>query len=222
MDVKKSYLNLRISIVILALLLAVIPAICSGLWWSSAKFKNKTTKKMEKIEKEMAKKNGNAFLYLITPNKGKVWTYCPNDTNHLIIYTIEKGKITYKDNIPYSKSINWLDSFNSNIGCQVYLYKYSFDPPTFRGIVQRNRILGEAYEDDNDDYCLPSLEQMVIFVDSFPEPSFYENLIRRYQKMTRTDDIPEGFEKPIDHDPFLTNLSRDICDYIFPGIAVDQ
>lgn len=220
MDFKKSHLKQRISIVTIALLLTVVPSISGGLWWGSAEFKNKTTKKMEKLEKSCAKKNGNSFLYLITPNKGKVWTYCPGDTNHLIIYTIEKGKITSEENIPYLKPINWLDSFRSDISSQVFSYKYTFDAPTFRGIVERNRILGGDAEEDNADIFLPSLTQMVIFVDSFPQRSFYDNLIRRYQKSTRSNDIPKGFEKPIDHDPFFTNLSRDICDYVFPEINV--
>lgn len=217
----------KIISLIFACLITVVPQIVGNVYKipesTPPKFKTKNEITMEKLEEKSVKKNRNSFLYMISPDKGKVWTYRTGEPNHLIVYTVERGDIVSEEKILYKKAINWLDSFNSNIASEVFLYGFVPNPPIFRATIQKNRKLGgERGNYELNDMFFPSLEQIVMFVDSFPQPSFYENLIRRYQIRTKSNDVPEGFEKPIDHDPFLTNLSRDICDYIFPGITADQ
>lgn len=203
--------------------------ICGNLYKvPQPKPKTETEIVMGDLEEKIAKKNGNSFLYMISPDKGKVWTYLggkPNKgkPNNLIVYTVINGEIVSEEKILYKKSINWLDSFDTNVASEVFLYNFHSKPPLFQATIDKKRKLGGpfgGYYILNDAF-FPSLEQLVMFVDSFPQKSFYDNLVRRYQERTKTNDVPEGFEKPITRDPFLINLSRDICDYILPRLKLE-
>ena len=175
--------------------------------------KNKTTKKLLGLEKKLAKKNGNAFLYLVNENKGIVWAYCSGDTNELTIYTINNGEISDTKNIFYNKSITWLDSLNPDISEFLNFYFTILDCNSFTSLLDHGKLKLGFFEEKHS-IGFPHMWMLAKYADSLSTKEYYTNIVKEYEEGWSIK--YEQFKDSIPEDHFFPNLARDIRDYIIP------
>lgn len=175
--------------------------------------KNKTTKKLLGLEKKLAKKNGNAFLYLVNENKGIVWAYCAGDSNELTTYTINNGVITDTQNIIYNKPISWLDSLNPDISEFLNSYFMMLDYNSFTSLLDHGKLKLGFFEEKNS-IGIPHMWRLAEYADSLKSKEYYINIVKEYEECWSNKYEPFKDSSPEDH--FFPNLARDIRDYIIP------
>ena len=208
--------NLLSPLMVLLMVMFVTVPLWGKLIFYGNPIKNKTTKKLLGIEKKLAKKNGNAFLYLTNSNKGVVWSYCAGDTNHLMIYTISDGEITDTKNIIYNKSISWLDSLNTDISEFIDDYHTTLDPNSFTALLNHGKLkLGFFEERGSIDF--PSIWVLKKYADSLGNKGYYSDAVKAYEECWSIKYEP--FKDSIPEDHFFPNLARDIRDYVFPSVS---
>lgn len=197
-----------------SLALTALPLFADDIIHFGFPIHTETAEMMKTIQADLAAQNGNAFLYVLRPDSGNVWSYTTSGPGQIVLYTISNGTTVKIDSIPYPKSTDWVGSFSEKISMLLASYWRVFDPNSLTCLLDsgNTRLVFFTLHTPNN---FPEMS-VLISEDSLGDKQRYTNMFnqaKQYWPLNTYNDLTDSLPE----DTFFPNLAEDIRRYIYPN-----